>query len=72
MTLQETEELRQDCLQQQLDDYKRELRLQNDFEYALDYFNIFEDMTIVEFRKALQKMQHYYPDLTAKELLTWI
>jgi len=48
---------------------KIEKRLRDDFEYALNYFNVSKKMTVSEFVWALKKLQSYGWDITADELL---
>jgi len=69
MTKEEAEEIVRDCLQGQRFEYEQELRLRNDFDYALDYFNISKDMTVGEFARALKKLKSYGWGISADELL---
>ena len=48
---------------------KIEQRLRDDFEYALDYFNVSKDMTVSEFARVLKRLQSYGWDISADELL---
>jgi len=46
-----------------------EIRLRNDWEFLLEYLEVSCDMTVREFVKALNTINHYGWEITCNELL---
>ena len=67
---QALDEIRQEILQEQLDDYNLEQRLRSDLDFALEYLNIgtIDD----EITNLLKRLRHYGWDLSRSELLDYL
>ena len=64
------DEIRQEILQEQLDDYNLEQRLRSDLDFALEYLNLgaIDD----EIANLLKRLRHYGWDLSRSELLDYL
>ena len=67
---QDLDEIRQEILQEQLDDYNLEHRLRSDLDFALEHLNIgaIDD----EIANLLRRLRHYGWDLSRSELLDYL